>query len=69
MDRLDVVPRPVDQQDLATRPGERRPDTAADRASTPDDGRRVHAQGPSSSSRVSSTATCQIASMSASGRW
>ncbi len=69
VDRLHVVRRPVDQQHVPPGPGEGRPDRAADGACSPDDDRRVHAQGPSMSSRVSSTATCQSASMSASGRW
>ncbi len=42
---------------------------AADRAGAPDDDRSAHAQGPSSSARVSATAIAQIASMSSSGRW
>src|SRR3954452_15277380 len=55
----------VHEQHLAAGSDERCTEAAPDRACSPDENRRFpHAQGPSSRARVSSTATCQMASMS-----
>ena len=61
---------PVDEDHRLAGPHEGRPERAADRARAPDEDRirGAHDHGPSSSARVSATATSQIASISASGR-
>ncbi len=76
----DVVRRRVDEDDRLAGAQEGGAERPADGAGAPDEDRIPaaaarpgapdinHAQGPSSTARVSATATSQIASMSASGR-
>ena len=65
----DMVRIAIHEQHLPAGPDEGGPEAAADGAGTPHENRLIpHAQGPSSSARVSATATCQMASMSSSGR-
>ncbi len=77
----DVVGRRVDEDDPLAGTQEGRAERAADGAGAPHEDRvaagpgrlavrgAAHDQGPSSTARVSATATSQMASMSASGRW
>ena len=59
----------IHEQHIPAGPDEGRPQAAADGAGAPDENCLIpHAQGPSSRARVSATATCQMASMSSSGR-
>ena len=69
VDRRDVILGTVDEQDLVAGPHQRGANAAADCAGAPDQDPRAHCQGPSRSSRVSATATAQIACISSSGRW
>ena len=65
---VDVVARLVHEDHRLAGPDESGTEAGADRPGAPDQDRILHDHGPSRSSRVSSTATCQIASMSSSGR-
>ncbi len=58
----------VDEDDLIAGADESSAQGSPDGAGAPDDNRRAHAQPPSRSSRVSFTATSQIACISSSGR-
>src|SRR5215510_12259534 len=74
VDRGDMIGDDIDQDDRMAGTREVGSDRPADRAGAPDqEGTGIlagrHAQGPSITSRVSSTATFQRASISSSGRW
>ena len=67
-DRRDMFGHHIDERDVVARALQPRADRAADRAGAPDQDPLAHHQS-SSSARVSSTATFQISSISASSRW